>query len=47
MKRETKRQKFIGKVSTYGDGRKHIEVPKNKRKDFESGDAVFVEKIDG
>ena len=39
---------FIGKVSNFGpesNRRKHIEIPKDKRDDFESGDAVFVEKI--
>jgi len=39
---------FIGKVSNYGsrsEGRKHIEVPKDKRDEFESGDTVYVEKI--
>lgn len=43
-----KPENFIGKVSNYGpgpDGRKHVEIPKDKRDEFDSGDAVFVEKI--
>lgn len=40
---------FVGKVSNFGsepDGRKHIEIPKDRRDDFESGDVVYVEKIE-
>ncbi|XPS82839.1 uncharacterized protein Dvar_08570 [Desulfosarcina variabilis str. Montpellier] len=38
---------FIGRVSGFGSPqRKHIEIPKDKRDEFESGDAVFVEKIE-
>ncbi len=35
---------FIAQVSNYGgkSGRKHIEVPKDKRKRFQSGDHVKV-----
>jgi hypothetical protein len=41
-----KPDQFVGKVSNYGSiGRKHIEIPKDKRDEFESGDAVFVEKV--
>jgi len=43
--KESKNPEFVGKVSAYGEGRKHIEVPKDKRDKFESGDDVFVEKL--
>jgi len=39
---------FIAKVSNYGvkkSGRKHIEVPKEKRELYKSGDHVKVTKI--
>jgi hypothetical protein len=39
---------FIAKVSNYGvkkSGRKHIEVPKEKRKLFKSGHHVRVTEI--
>ena len=36
---------FISKVSKYGTGRKHIEVPKGKRKKFKAGDYVQAEKL--
>ena len=36
---------FVGKVAVYGGDRLHIEVPKQKRDEFESGDSVTVKKI--
>lgn len=36
---------FIGKISKYGKDRKHIEIPKNKRKDFKTGVYVNVNEI--
>jgi hypothetical protein len=39
---------FFGRVSNYGSKskrRKHIEVPKEKIDEFESGETVYVEKI--
>ena len=41
------KDEFTAKVSNYGSsGRKHIEIPKPNRPNFESGDMVFVEKLD-
>ena len=39
---------FIAQVSNYGgkSGRKHIEVPKEKRKIFQSGDHVKVDPVE-
>jgi hypothetical protein len=40
---------FVGRVSDYGSktsGRKHIEVPKDKRKLFQSGDHVKVDPLE-
>ena len=39
---------FIGKNANYGgkSGRKHIEVPKDKQKFYESGDHVKVDPIE-
>ena len=40
---------FVGRVSDYGsknEGRKHIEVPKPKRKLYKPGDYVKVTPID-
>jgi hypothetical protein len=39
-------ESFIGKVSTYSENRKHVEIPKKDRDKFKSGDAVRVEKIE-
>ena len=37
---------FVSKISSYGTGgRKHIEVPKKERDNFEVGDHVRVKKI--
>ena len=47
--RKKRPDNFFGKVSNYGsksDGRKHIEVPKEKRDEFESGEIVYVEKME-
>jgi len=46
--RPSKRNSFIAKVSNYGSknrGRKHIEVPREKRKEFNSGILVSVKEI--
>lgn len=45
-KKVKKSDSFIGKVSIYGSDRKHIEIPSDKRDDFESGDAVHVKRLD-
>lgn len=40
------REGFISRVSKYGSGgRKHIEVPKKHRREFESGTYVSVRPI--
>jgi len=44
--KKKRKQKFIARVSKYGNtGRKHIEVPKPNRDDFEPGDYVEVKKL--
>jgi len=45
---ETTKKTFIAQVSKYGRkaGRKHIEVPKHKRADFNPGDYVRVTPIE-
>ena len=42
-----KNRVFIGKVTNFGsDGRKHVEVPKDKRDLYESGEHVKVTPIE-
>lgn len=41
-----KKKSFIRQVSILHGDRLHIEVPKDKRDEFEPGDTVRVEKID-
>ncbi|CAB1061194.1 hypothetical protein D1BOALGB6SA_5967 [Olavius sp. associated proteobacterium Delta 1] len=46
-KKDGKKKGFIGKVAGFGNkGRKHVEVPKKDRDNYDIGDNVRVDPVE-